>query len=149
MNRLSVDQIEKPEKLDISAYRSCRIMTIDDEPLICRSITVRLRMAGFLNVTKHTDDRTAFEAIQDFQPQVLLLDIMMPNVDGINLLRRLREAGMLENMLVIMLSGADIESKCEALKIGAVDYVDKPIDSQDLVIRIWHALVQASEKLGF
>ena len=145
MNRLSVEQIEKPEKLDLTEYRSYRIMTIDDEPLICRSITVRLRMAGFLNVTKHSDDKTAFEAIQDFQPQVLLLDIMMPNVNGIHLLSRLREAGMLKDMKVIMLSGADIEAKCEALQIGAVDYVDKPIDSQDLVIRIWHALEQGHE----
>ena len=118
--------------------QTANILAIDDEFLVCRALDVHLRMAGFYNVEYQTDSTTALEKIIEFKPDLVLLDIMMPNLGGLELLCEIMK---LENPpRVVMLSAADMASKYDALELGAYDFINKPIDSKELIVRVKHAL---------
>ena len=126
-------------KIEMS-MRKARIMTIDDEQLVCRSIKVRLRMAGFFKIESVNDSTKAFDRICEYHPDLILLDIHMPEVTGLEILDQVLE---LPNApTVIMLSAADMETKYNALERGAYDFINKPIDSQELFVRVRRALLE-------
>ncbi len=124
----------------MNLLQKARILTIDDERLVCQSIKVRLRMAGFFKVESHTDPTTAMDKVSTYMPDVILLDIMMPEVSGLELLPKL--VGLESAPAVIMLSAADMETKYQSLELGAADFINKPIDSKELVVRVKNVLRQ-------
>jgi two-component system KDP operon response regulator KdpE len=110
-----------------------RILVVDDEPQITRVLRTTLSAQGYDIRVAH-DGESALELMKDWRPDLVLTDLAMPNVDGIELCRRVRSAS---EVPIIVLSGREQEkSKVEALDAGADDYVTKPFAMQELLARI-------------
>ncbi|MDD5468033.1 MAG: response regulator transcription factor [Anaerolineales bacterium] len=110
-----------------------RIMIVDDEPLITDSLTYSLQREGF-EVSSVGDGAMALQAIEDFQPELVVLDILLPGMSGFEICRRLRTKS---NVPVIMLTarGEEID-RVLGLEVGADDYLSKPFSFRELLARI-------------
>ncbi|THC40756.1 response regulator [Massilia sp. Mn16-1_5] len=113
-----------------------RVLLIDDEPLLVAHVGRILERAGFaFNAAQSA--RSGFDLATSIQPDVILVDMVMPDLDGIKLLRMMRRNELLSTVPVIMLSGqADETAQVAALEEGADDFVIKPFSAKDLVARI-------------
>jgi DNA-binding response OmpR family regulator len=115
-----------------------RILVVDDEHLIVDSLTYSLRQEGF-DVKAVDDGSLALEAVQQYQPDVVVLDVMLPGLNGIEVCRQLR---MFSAVPVIMLTARSDEiDRILGLEIGADDYLVKPFSFRELLARI-HALLR-------
>jgi two-component system KDP operon response regulator KdpE len=114
-----------------------RILVVDDEPQILRALRVVLRDAGFEVVPAETAaealDRAAVRP-----PEAAIVDLMLPDLDGIELTRRLREWS--EMPILVLSAVGEEEQKVRALEAGADDYITKPFGSRELVARLQAAL---------
>jgi len=109
------------------------ILVVDDEPSISEVVTIYLQRAGY-QVTVARDGQAALEAIERQPPDLVVLDLMLPKVDGLEITRRLRAQG---NTPIIMLTARREESdRITGLETGADDYVVKPFSPQELVSRV-------------
>jgi two-component system, OmpR family, alkaline phosphatase synthesis response regulator PhoP len=114
-----------------------KILVIDDEPGILKLITAYLKPEGY-EVHTASDGETGLKAARAFKPDLVLLDIMLPGLDGIDLLARLRRES---DVYVILLTARTEETdKVIGLTVGADDYVTKPFSPRELVARIKAAL---------
>jgi two-component system OmpR family response regulator len=114
--------------------RGQRVLVVDDDQHTRQIIASALRFAGF-TVDLAADGRAAIDRIGVFDPELIVLDVMMPNIDGIEACRRLRAGGV--NTPVIFLSARDsTEDKITGLVEGGDDYLTKPFDLDELVVRI-------------
>jgi len=117
-----------------------RVLVIDDSESIHKLVIARLRPEG-LEVIGEVDGERGIERAVADQPDLILLDIGLPNVDGFEVCRRLKEHPATRGIPVIFLTGtADTESKVRGLDLGAVDYVTKPFDQVELRARVRAAL---------
>ena len=117
-----------------------RILVCDDEPQILRALKVILRDAGFEAVAASTGEE-ALDRAAVKPPEAAILDLMLPDIDGVELTRRLREWSA---MPILVLSAVGEEDrKVEALAAGADDYVTKPFGPRELVARLEAALRRA------
>lgn len=117
-----------------------RVLVIDDSKSIHKLVIARLRPEGLEVIGEFDGERGIERAVAD-QPDVILLDIGLPNVDGFEVCRRLKEHPSTRNIPIIFLTGtADTESKVRGLDLGAVDYVTKPFDQVELRARVRAAL---------
>jgi len=122
-----------------------RILVCDDEPQIVRALRVILRDAGFEAVPAGNGEE-ALDAVAVRPPQAAIVDLMLPDMDGVEVTRRIREWS---EMPVIVLSAiGDEEKKVEALAAGADDYVTKPFGPRELVARLEAALRRAAPEAG-
>ena len=113
-------------------FKSC-IMAIDDEPIILRTLE-RALVAKDYQVITVSDSSQAIPHLEKFRPDLILLDIMMPGLDGFQILNLIRKRC---NAPVIMLTAKDqCDSKVSTLIIGADDYITKPFSIDVLVARI-------------
>jgi two-component system, OmpR family, KDP operon response regulator KdpE len=118
-----------------------RILVCDDEPQILRALRVILRDAGFEAVTAATGEE-ALDLAAVHPPEAAILDLMLPDVDGVEVTRRLREW---TQMPILVLSAVGEEDrKVEALAAGADDYVTKPFGPRELVARLEAVLRRAA-----
>ena len=110
-----------------------RIMIIDDEPLITDSLTYSLRREGF-EVSSIGDGTIALRAIEEYQPDLVVLDVLLPGISGLEICRRLRQQS---SVPVIMLTarGEEID-RVLGLEVGADDYLPKPFSFRELLARI-------------
>ena len=109
------------------------ILVVDDEPSIGEVVTIYLQRAGY-QVTVARDGQAALEAIEKQPPDLVVLDLMLPKVDGLEIARRLRAQG---DTPIIMLTARREESdRITGLELGADDYVVKPFSPQELVSRV-------------
>lgn len=130
-----------------------KILVIDDEPGIIKLITAYLKPEGY-EVLTASDGESGLKAARAFKPDLVLLDVMLPGLDGIELLARLRRES---DVYVILLTARTEETdKVVGLTVGADDYVTKPFSPRELVARIKAALrrikgasSQAGEILAF
>jgi two-component system nitrogen regulation response regulator NtrX len=114
------------------------ILIVDDEQSIQTSLAGILQDEGY-QTSSVSDGETALKLIEDEAPDLILLDIWMPGMDGINVLKKIRAPG--ESMQVIMMSGhATIETAVTATKLGAHDFIEKPISVEKLLVCIQNAL---------
>jgi DNA-binding NtrC family response regulator len=113
------------------------ILVIDDEALIRQSLRKVLQDEGF-EVAVASSCATAWEAFVSGRPDVVLLDLVLPDGDGLDLLRRMRE-GAPETKVVIISAHASIESAVRAMKLGAYDYIRKPFDIEEIVATVRNA----------
>ena len=121
--------------------RNSKIMIIDDEELVIRVVRRFLATDGYENFVTLTDPREAIEVIHREKPDVVLLDIMMPNVTGLDLLRIRQKTDVFQHIPFIILSAnSENQIKRDALKYGATDFLSKPVDPSDLVLRVQNAL---------
>ncbi|WP_372749905.1 phosphate regulon transcriptional regulator PhoB [Litorivivens sp.] len=112
------------------------ILIVDDESAIREMIRIGLEMAGF-TCMEAADAQEAYGKILDQRPDLILLDWMMPNTSGLELLRRLRRDEVSRSIPVIMLTAKDDEdNRIQGLDVGADDYVTKPFSSRELLARI-------------
>jgi len=109
------------------------ILVVDDEPHIVRTLTINLRARDY-DVASAADGRSALRIIKERTPDVIVLDLGLPDVDGIDVLRTVRETS---NVPVVVLSARhDSDDKIEALDAGADDYVTKPFGMDEFLARV-------------
>ena len=119
--------------------KSAVVLLVDDDARIRRTVGAGLRLEGF-DVVPASGGRAALAAIEQIEPAVMLLDMAMPDLDGLEVLRRLRGAG--HDLPVCVLSARDeIGDRVAGLEAGADDYVVKPFALEEVVARL-HALLR-------
>ena len=118
-----------------------RVMLIDDEEAITANLSPFLQRAGF-EVAVAADGQDALQQIPAFRPDLIVLDVLMPRMDGREVLRRLRQAGNWTPVLLLTQVGEAAE-RAMALEEGADDYLNKPFDPQELSARIRAVLRRA------
>jgi two-component system, OmpR family, alkaline phosphatase synthesis response regulator PhoP len=126
----------------VIAIMSHKILIVDDEPSISMLIEFNLKLAGF-QVHSVFDGEAVFDALESFKPDLIVLDLMLPKLDGIQVCRRIRSRS---NMVpIIMLTALqDLSDKVAGLDNGADDYMTKPFSPQELVSRI-HAILRRNQ----
>jgi len=116
---------------------AAKILLIDDEPSIHTVVTAYLKAEGY-EFQSALDGPTGLNAARTFKPDVIILDVMLPGMDGIELLANLRRES---NVYVIMLTARSEETdKIVGLSVGADDYLTKPFSPRELIARIKAAL---------
>jgi EAL domain-containing protein (putative c-di-GMP-specific phosphodiesterase class I)/PleD family two-component response regulator len=118
-----------------------KVMMVDDEPLMTELIQTHLEDAGYSNFVVVNDPLDAMAQLRRTGPGVLLLDLMMPKLSGFDLLQTIRQDPALRYMPVIVLTAsAGADSKLRALQLGATDFLAKPVDASELVLRLRNTL---------
>lgn len=111
-----------------------RILVVDDEDNLRTMLAAALKYEGY-DVSQARDGAEGLRAVRESRPDLIILDVMMPHVDGFAMCRRLRESG--DRTPIIFLTARDSASdKVEGLTIGADDYLDKPFNLDELVARV-------------
>ena len=119
-----------------------RIAIVDDEPINIKVARKYLQGVGYHQFVTTTDSTTAVSMIAGESPDVVLLDIMMPLVSGIDILRAVRADSRLCHIPILILTAStDAQTKLMALESGATDFLAKPVDPNELVPRIRNALI--------
>ena len=135
-----LSEVQRREASD--DVRDAKIFIVDDEELVVRVIQRFLATEGYTNLSAVTDSRVALERMVYERPDVILLDIMMPKVSGLDILMRRQNDPRLKHIPVIILSASsEMDIKREALKLGATEFLAKPVDTIDLVLRVRNALL--------
>ena len=116
------------------------ILIVDDEPNILLSLQFLMKKAGY-DVRTATDGEQALAEIARAKPDLVLLDVMMPKLDGFTVCQRIRATPEWHDVRVIMLTarGRDIERE-KGLALGADDYITKPFSTKDVIDRVAAAL---------
>ena len=117
--------------------QGARILVVDDEPQIRRSLQVNLENKNYSVMTAASGDE-ALEAMTRRKPDVVIVDLVLPSMDGIELTRRIREQSPVP--IIVLSAIGDEWKKVEALESGADDYVTKPFGIEELSARIRSAL---------
>ena len=110
-----------------------RILVVDDEPQLARVLRTGLKTHGY-DVRVAADGVSALETFGDWHPDLVVTDLAMPNLDGLELCRRLRELSQLP--IVVLSVRGEERTKVEALDAGADDYVTKPFGMDELLARV-------------
>ena len=122
-----------------------RIVVADDDAQICDLLYHRLSMEGF-DVRVAGDGEEALRMILEFEPHAVVLDVMMPRVDGFEVCRRLRSQTRTRQLCVVLLTArADSGAKLTGLRAGADEYITKPFDPDEVVERIKISLSRSRE----
>lgn len=115
---------------------SKKIVLAEDEPQIARLIEFKLKKEGY-SVTWKENGEEALKAIKEDKPDLILLDIMMPVMDGYEVLRRVKEDENLRSIPVIMLTArAQEKDVVKGIDMGAEDYITKPFHPAELLARV-------------
>jgi len=122
--------------------RSARVLIVDDEELSASALSKILEQAGYTNCTVMTDARLAAERFLDFNPDLLLLDLHMEPVSGLAVLNRINDlmASNTRPPVLILTADTSPQAKHEALAAGATDFLAKPLDPVEVVLRIENLL---------
>ena len=128
-------------KGDLAAYSKMKILIVDDEPANVALLEDMLGEQGYTNLKSTTDSRRVLELCDEFDPDLILLDLFMPHVDGFAVLESLR-GDRSEVYLPIIVLTADVneETKRRALNLGATDFLNKPLDYIEVLLRIRNIL---------
>ncbi|MBI1865152.1 MAG: sigma-54-dependent Fis family transcriptional regulator, partial [Nitrospirae bacterium] len=121
-----------------------RVLVVDDEHLIRWSLEQHLEKNGYEVITT-SNGREAVQIVQDALPEAVLLDIQMPGMDGIEVLRAIREIDPDVPVVMITAHGG-VGSAVAAMKLGAYDYVEKPFDIQRITVLLANALERRTLK---
>jgi EAL domain-containing protein (putative c-di-GMP-specific phosphodiesterase class I)/PleD family two-component response regulator len=133
------DELSKREAR--SPLLDAKVMMLDDEPLMTDLIQTHLEDEGYTNFVVSNDPSQALELLRREKPSVLLLDLLMPQVNGFELLTAMRADRELRYTPVIVLTAATgADSKLRALQLGATDFLGKPVDASELVLRVRNTL---------
>jgi two-component system, OmpR family, response regulator len=111
-----------------------RILVVDDEPSIVDAVATALRYEGF-DVEEATSGREAVAAVARFEPDLVVLDWMLPDIDGLEVGRRIRDRGF-DTAILFLTAKEAVENKVEALRAGGDDYVTKPFSLAEVVARV-------------
>jgi putative two-component system response regulator len=135
------------EKIDhnwvpnVGLLAKMKVLVIDDEPSNVALLEAMLLEGGYTRIKTITDSRLAMEACVSFDPDIILLDLMMPHVDGFTILESVREAAAETFLPVIVLTAdANEATKPRALRAGATDFLLKPFDQLEVLLRMHNLL---------
>lgn len=118
--------------------KGIKLLLVDDEPNILQFLEMGLQEEGF-EVQTAQDGMTAVTLAKQFQPHIIILDVMMPGMDGFEVCRMLKKT---ENVAIIMLTAKDeVDDRVKGLTLGADDYMMKPFSFEELLARI-HARIR-------
>src|SRR2546427_8368769 len=117
-----------------------RILVVDDEPANVRLLERTLAEAGYRQVRSTTDSRQVLALYGEYQPDLLLLDLMMPYLDGIAVMRELQIPEDVYLPILVLTADTTTEAKKRALEAGAKDFLTKPFDRIEVLLRIKNLL---------
>lgn len=109
------------------------VLVVDDDAAIRRTLSINLRARGY-EVETAGDGRSALQVVDERVPDVVLLDLGLPDLDGVSVLRQLRS--FTEVPVIVVSARSDSDDKVEALDLGADDYVTKPFSLEELLARV-------------
>lgn len=125
-------------------YKNRRILVVDDEERMVRFIRLNLEHDGF-QVSEANRGLQAIQKLRDSMPDVILLDVMMPDIDGFEVLKMIRE---ISSVPVIMLTAkSEEDDRVRGLELGADDYITKPFSPREMVSRV-RAVIRRMESAG-
>lgn len=110
-----------------------KILVVDDDENICEIINMYLKSSGYTTQTAATG-KEAKQQYMDFNPDLILLDVMIPEIDGIDILKWIRKEG--EKPVIMITAKGDTFDKVLALELGADDYIVKPFEPKELMARV-------------
>jgi DNA-binding NtrC family response regulator len=123
-----------------------RVLLVDDEEEFVETLAERLEVRGF-DVTKALSGAEALERIQEREIDLVVLDVQMPGLDGVEALRQIKQRKPLVE--VIMLTGhATVQTAIDGMKLGAFDFLLKPTETEELVEKIRRAYSRKAERTG-
>jgi putative two-component system response regulator len=123
------------------AVARMKILIIDDEPANAALLEGLLAVSGYSNVKSITDSRLAIATCQSFEPDLLLLDLTMPHIDGFAVLNAIRsELGDLFLPVIVLTADVSEKTKLRALRASANDFLTKPFDQTEVLVRISNLL---------
>src|SRR5437879_3421374 len=124
-----------------NSQRSAKILIVDDQDANLRLLERILKQDGYSNYRSLSDSRQAVSVCREFQPDLLLLDLMMPHLDGVAVMEQLRSLTEGTYLPILVLT-ADVaaEAKRRALAAGAKDFLTKPVDAIEVLLRIKNLL---------
>jgi diguanylate cyclase (GGDEF)-like protein len=112
------------------------ILIVDDNPTNLSVLSIALKAAGY-KIRVAMDGESAIEQIQEDAPELILLDVQMPGIDGFETCRRLKESPLTQNIPIIFITASiDLENKVKGLSVGAVDYITKPFQQEEVLARV-------------
>jgi putative two-component system response regulator len=117
---------------------AARILIVDDQPANVALLERVLLQGGYKNISKTTDPRQVLEFFTAYNPDLILMDLMMPHVDGFSLMKQLRSRIPDGQYLPILVLTADVtaNAKRNALALGAKDFLAKPFDVSEVILRV-------------
>jgi two-component system OmpR family response regulator len=119
---------------EVAAGSSVRVLVVDDEPTLAELVTMALRYEGW-QVRSAGTGMAAVRVAREFRPDVVVLDVMLPDLSGLEVLHRLRERS--PNLPVLFLTAKDaVEDRIAGLTAGGDDYVTKPFSLEEVVLRL-------------
>ena len=123
------------------AIEQATIMMVDDEIIIVEALENLLEDAGYKNFVSTTNPKEAIDLMQTKKPDIVLLDVMMPEVSGLDLLETMGMDAELQHLPSIIITAAtDSGTKLKALELGATDVLNKPVDPSELALRVRNTL---------
>jgi DNA-binding response OmpR family regulator len=126
-----------------SQTRPARILIVDDDPVIVRLLQINFRLEGY-EVDTASRGEEALQRVRDHLPDVVILDVMMPGIDGWEVCRKLKENPAVKHVPVIFLSArAQDEDRQRGYALGVDEYVTKPFDPAHLVEIVRSALARS------
>jgi two-component system OmpR family response regulator len=129
-----------------SSARDAKVLVVDDEANICALLSATLRLTGY-DVRVAGGGHDALVAAEEFAPDLVVLDVMLPDLNGFEVAQRLRAAG--HPVPVLFLTARDaVEDRISGLTVGADDYVTKPFSLEEVVLRI-RAILRRSQGGSF
>jgi PleD family two-component response regulator len=124
-----------------SELAKMKILVVDDEPANVALLEGILACSGYTRIKGLTDSRLALDCCKEFQPDLVLLDLMMPHVDGFAVLAGLRsELGEIFLPVIVLTADVNEETKLRALRASATDFLLKPFDQTEVLVRIANVL---------
>ena len=132
----------KEETVAEATTRATRVLVVDDEPNICALLHATLRLTGF-DVRIAGTGREALIIAEEFQPELVVLDVMLPDMDGFQIASKLRADGR-GTPVLFLTARHSVEDRISGLTVGADDYVTKPFSLEEVVLRI-RAILRRSQ----
>lgn len=119
-----------------------RILIVDDQPANLRLLEDLLAREGFVNVVSTTDPEQMLDLFIAFDPDLVLLDLMMPGLDGYAVLEQLARQRAADDFrpVLVLTADATTDAKRRALSLGAKDFLTKPFDAIEAMLRVWNLL---------
>src|SRR5207249_5350749 len=124
----------------MSIKRKMRVLAIDDEPAMTEWLKILLEHAGYEVRTAHIGSRGE-ELFRSWRPDAVITDLLLPDIDGIELVRRFRELDP-ESEVIVVTGQGNIPRSVDAVKAGAFDFLEKPLDVERLLDKLEKAIKQ-------
>ncbi len=133
---------------NINMLKDSKILIVEDEHDINRLIELVLLSDGYHNIKKAYDGQEALNIIKNYMPDLVLLDVMLPEIDGFTVCKAIKQDIRLKNIPIIMLTAKKMEEDIvKGFECGAIDYITKPFSNKILLARIRAHLAKEQNKI--